>query len=70
MVIIVICFKTEEKIYKFKADNKNVNFSTQFFLESISNKFDHVESEEASFKENVFDFSVDYDGKYLMVKIT
>ena len=27
------------EIYNFKADNKNVNFPTQFSLASISNKF-------------------------------
>ena len=68
-------FVNGKEIYKFKADNKNVNFPTQFCLASISNKF---ESEELSFKGNVFDFSVDYDAidisdilnthKHLMVK--
>ena len=28
------------EIYKFKASNKNVNFPSQFYLGSISNKFD------------------------------
>ena len=38
-------FVNEKAIYKFKADNKNVNFPTQFCLGSISNKFDYVKSE-------------------------
>ena len=37
----------------------NVNFGTQFCLESIPEAFDAVESEEVSFKGNVYDFSVD-----------
>ena len=35
-------FVNEKEIYKFKASNKNVNFTTQFCLGSISNKFDYV----------------------------
>ena len=60
-------FVNGEKICKFKADDKNVK-----------NKFDYVESEEVSLKENFYNFSVDYDAinksgiliihKYLMVK--
>ena len=34
-------FVNEKEIYKFKASNKNVNFTTQFCLGSISNKFDY-----------------------------
>ena len=49
-------FVNGKEIYKFKADNKIVNFRTQFCLGSLSNKF---ESEELSFKRNIFDFSVD-----------
>ena len=30
-----------KEIYKFKARNKNVNFPTQIWLGSISNKFDY-----------------------------
>ena len=40
------------------ANNKNVYFPNQFFLESISKK---SESEEVFFKEYVYDFSVDYN---------
>ena len=67
-----------EKNDKFKANNKNVNFPSQFCLGSISNKFDHVDAEEVSLKGNVYDLSVDYNTidksdilnihKHLMVK--
>ena len=63
---------------KFKADNKNVNFPTQFCLGSISNGFSNSESEEVSLNEDLYDFSVDYNSidktdiisihKYLMTK--
>ena len=46
-------------ICKFNAGNKNVNFPTQFHLGSLSNKFRAIDSREVSFKENVYDFSVD-----------
>ena len=32
-------FVNGKEIFKFKADNKNVNFATQFCLVSISNEF-------------------------------
>ena len=68
---IVIC--------NFIADYGRFNFPTQFCLGSISNKFKEVSfSEEISFKNNVYDFSFDYNAidksvilnilKYLMVK--
>ena len=44
MVIIVICSLTEKRIYKFKADSKNVNFPPQFCLGIISEKFNQNES--------------------------
>ena len=76
-MIVVSYLLTEKRIYKFKANNKNVDLPTQFCLRRISEKFDYVDSEEVSFKENVYDFSVDYDAffksdilnirKYLMV---
>ena len=50
-----------EKIFKFKADNKNVNLPTQFCLGSISNEFSATESREVSSNGNVYDFSVDYN---------
>ena len=40
-MIIVI---NEKEICKFQADNKKVNFPTQFCLGSLSNKFDSVDS--------------------------
>ena len=49
------------EIYKFKAGNKYVNIPTQFCPGSRSNKFDNVNSEKVSFKENVYGFSVDDD---------
>ena len=65
-------FVNGEGIYKFKASNKNVNFSFQFCLESISSKFDYV------FQKKVCNFSVDYNAidksdlldnhKFLMAK--
>ena len=68
----------EKKIFKFKADNKNVNFATQFCLGSISTGFGTTESREVSLKGNVYDFSIDYNAvdksdilnihKYLFVK--
>ena len=78
MVIIVVCFFSGKEIFKFKADNKNGNFLTQFCLGSISNGFTATESREVSLNENVYDFSVDYISidksdilnihKYLMIK--
>ena len=71
-------FVNEKEIYKFKANNGNVNFPSQFCLGSISNEFDFADSEEVSFKGNVYDFSVDYNAidksnilnihKYLTIK--
>ena len=67
-----------KEIFKFKADNKNVNFPTQFCLGSISNGFSATKSKEVSLNGNVYDFSVDYNSidkfnilnihKYLMTK--
>ena len=71
-------FVNGEEVFNFKADNKNVNFPTQFWLGSISNGFSASESTEASLNSNVYDFSVDYNSidksdilsihKYLMTK--
>ena len=41
-------FANGKEIFKFKADNKNVNFPTQFCLRSISNVFSDTESREVS----------------------
>ena len=46
--ILVICFLTERKSVSL---NPMKNFLTQFFLGSISNKFDTVGSREVSLKE-------------------
>ena len=54
-------FVSEKEIFKFKADNKNVNFPTQFCLGSISNWFSASESREVSLNRKVYDFSVDYN---------
>ena len=72
-------FINGKKDYKFKASNKNVNLPQQFGLGSISNKFDHVDSEEVSLKGNVYNFLVYYNAtdkssilnihKYLQRKI-
>ena len=71
-------FVNGKEIYKFKADNENVNFTTQFCLGSIFNEFDAFDFREVSLKGNVYDFSVDYNSidksdilnihKYSMVK--
>ena len=71
-------FVNVKEIFKFKADNKNVNFPTQFCLRSISNGFSATESREVSLNGNVYDFSVDYNSivksgilnihKYLMTE--
>ena len=52
-------FVSGKEISKFKADNKNVNFPTQFCLGSISDGFSNIESRDVSLNENVYDFSVD-----------
>ena len=49
------------EVFKFKADNVNVNFPTQFCFRSISNIFSATESREVSSNGNVSDFSVDYN---------
>ena len=54
-------FVNGKEVLKFKADNKNVNFPTQFCLGSISNGFSASESRDASLNKNVYDFSVNYN---------
>ena len=71
-------FVNGEEIFKFKADSKNINFPTQFCLESISNAFSTTESRDVSLNGTVYDFSVDNNSidksdilnihKYLMAK--
>ena len=71
-------FVNVQEIFKFKANNKNVNFLTKFCLGSIIKWFGTAESRKAFLVGNVYDFSVDYNGidksdilnihKYLMTK--
>ena len=71
-------FVHKQEILKFKANNKSVNFPTQFYLESISNGFSATEYREVSLIGNVYDFSITYNSidksdilnidKYLMTK--
>ena len=71
-------FVNGKEIFKFKANNKYVNFRTQFSLGSVSNGFSASESREVSLNGYVYDFSVDYNfidksdmlniHKYLMTK--
>ena len=75
---LVVYLFVNKKNFKFKADNKNPNFPTQFCLRSISNGFSATESREVSLNGNVYDFSVDCNSvdkpdilnnyKYLMPK--
>ena len=44
-------FVNGKETFKFKADNKNVNFPTPFCLGGISNKFSATESREVPLKE-------------------
>ena len=64
-------FVNGKEIYKFKANNKNINFPTQFCLGSKSNGFSAPESREVSLNGNVYDFSVDYNSidKYNILNI-
>ena len=71
-------FINRKEIFKFKANNKNLNFPTQFCLGSICNGFSAAESREVFLNENMYDVSVDYDSidkseilsihKYLTIK--
>ena len=71
-------FVNGKGIFKFKAENKNVNFLTQFCLGRMSNGFSAGESKEVSLNKNVYDFSVGYNSidkfdilnihKYLIIK--
>ena len=76
-------FVNGKEILTFKANNRNVNFPTQFptpntCLRIITIRFGATESGEVSLKGNVYGFSVDYNSigksdilnihKYLMDK--
>ena len=54
-------FVKGKEIFKFKADNGNFSFPTQFCLGSISNEFGATDSIEVSGKGNLCDFSVGYN---------
>ena len=47
-------FVNRKALYKFKTDNENVNFPTQFCLGSICNGFSATESREVSLNGNVY----------------
>ena len=49
-----------EKIFKFKARNKSVNFPTQFILGSISDRFSNTTFTQVSLNGKIYDFSVCY----------
>ena len=51
-------FVNGKEIFKFKGDNKNVNFPAQFCLRSISNGFSATKSREVYLNGNMYDFSV------------
>ena len=46
-------FVNGEKFFTFKADNKNIDFQTQFCLGRTSNRFGDMNSTEVSLKRNV-----------------
>ena len=54
-------FGNGKENFKFKADNKNVNFPTQPCLGSVSSGFSATKSREVSLNGNVYDFWVDYN---------
>ena len=54
-------FIDRKEIFKFKTDNKHVNFSNLFCLGSISSGFSATESTKVCLNGNVYDFSIDYN---------
>ena len=50
-----------EKIFKFKARSKSVNFPTQFILGSISDGFSNTTFTQVSLNGKIYDFSVCYN---------
>ena len=50
-----------KEIFKFRANNKNVNFPTRFCLGSIFDGFSNTEFRKVSLNGNVYDFSIDYN---------
>ena len=71
-------FVNGQESFEFEANKKNVNFSTQFCLRSISDEFHATKSREVSLGGNVYNISVDCNAidksdilnihQYLMVK--
>ena len=49
-------FVNGKEIFKFKTDNKNVNFPTQFCIGRISNGFSAAESRKVYLYENVYEY--------------
>ena len=47
-----------KKIYKFKADNKNVDFPTQLYLRSTSKKFGAIDFRKVSLEGNGITFQL------------
>ena len=58
LITIMITIIWLKKIYNFKANNKNVNFPTQFQLGRMSDKFLDVDSRRSSLKGNMSDSNV------------
>ena len=58
MVIKVIRFLLEKSV--FKADNKNVNFPSQFCLRCVSENFVLIKLKK-NLQKNVYNFSVNYN---------
>ena len=71
-------FVKGKEIFNFKANNKNINFLTQFCLGGISEWFSASYSRKVTLNGNVYHFSVDYNSidksdildihKYLVIK--
>ena len=61
IMVIIVTYLLMNKKYQFKSNNKNVVFQTQFCLGKISHKFNAIDSEEVCLKENVYDFSFEYN---------
>ena len=52
-------FSNGKDVFRFKAENKNVNFPSQFCLGSIPHGFSNTEFREISLNGYLYDFSVD-----------
>ena len=60
-------FFNEKEMYKFQANNIDVNLPSQFSLSFKSNKLNYVDAEELYLKGNINDFSVDYNKLILTI---